>query len=108
MVRFYLILTLLGVLLPYGALVPWLVTNGLDIGLLLSEAVANPISTMAWLDVLVGAIALLGFILVDGQKHEVKYRYFAVLGTLLVGVSFGLPMYLYFKEKQSLKTQLRQ
>ena len=99
MVRFYLVLTLLGILLPYGALVPWLVANGLDISLLFSEAVANPISVMAWLDVFVGAIALIGFILVDGQKHQVKYRYFAVLGTLSVGVSFGLPMYLYFKEK---------
>lgn len=103
MVRFYLVLTVLGTLLPYGALIPWLVTNGLDFGLLFSNAVANPISIMAWLDVLVAAMALLGFIVVDGQRHNVKYRYFAVLGTLFVGVSFGLPLYLYFKEKQSLQ-----
>ncbi|WP_260260209.1 DUF2834 domain-containing protein [Vibrio intestinalis] len=105
MVRFYLVLTFLGILLPYGALVPWLITNGLDIGLLLNDALVNPISIMAWLDVLVGVIALIGFILVDGHRHKVKYRYFAVLGTLSVGVSFGLPMYLYFKEKQSLQVQ---
>ncbi|HCG7440921.1 TPA: DUF2834 domain-containing protein [Vibrio parahaemolyticus] len=95
MVRFYLVLTLLGILLSYGAFVPWLVSNGLDIGLLFREAVASPISIFAWLDVLVAAIALLGFIVVDGQRHKVKYRYFAVLGTLSVGVSFGLPLYLY-------------
>ncbi|WP_295891775.1 DUF2834 domain-containing protein [uncultured Vibrio sp.] len=100
MVRFYLVLTLLGLLLPYGAFVPWLVANGLDIGLLISEAVVNPISQFAWLDVLVAAIALLGFIVVDGRKHQIKYRYFAILGTLSVGVSFGLPLYLYLKEKQ--------
>ncbi|MGJ8483290.1 DUF2834 domain-containing protein [Pseudoalteromonas sp. SYSU M81236] len=105
MVRFYLIFTVLGVLLPYGAFVPWLVTNGLEIGLLFSEAVANPISIFAWLDVLVTAIVLLVFVIVDGQRHKVKYRYFAVLGTLLIGVSFGLPMYLYLKEKQSLQPQ---
>ncbi|WP_172564178.1 DUF2834 domain-containing protein [Vibrio navarrensis] len=102
MVRFYLVLTLLGILLPYGAFVPWLVSNGLDIGLLFREAVAGPISIFAWLDVLVAAIALLGFIVVDGQRHKVKYRYFAVLA---VGVSFGLPLYLYLKEKQSLQPQ---
>ncbi|WP_433916137.1 DUF2834 domain-containing protein, partial [Vibrio vulnificus] len=100
-----LVLTLLGILLPYGAFVPWLVSNGLDIGLLFREAVASPISIFAWLDVLVAAIALLGFIVVDGQRHKVKYRYFAVLGTLSVGVSFGLPLYLYLKEKQSLQPQ---
>lgn len=105
MLRFYLVLTLFGILLPYGALIPWLMANGLDIGLLFSEAVANPISIVAWLDVLVAGIALLGFILVDGQRHKVKYRYFAVLGTLSVGVSFGLPLYLYLKEKQSQQPQ---
>jgi hypothetical protein len=105
MIRFYLILTLLGIFLPYGAFVPWLVSNGLDVSLLLSEAAANPISLFAWLDVLVAAVALLGFIVVDGQRHEVKYRYVAILGTLSVGVSFGLPLYLYFKEKQSLQPQ---
>ena len=101
MVRFYLVLAFFGILLPYGAFITWLLSKGLDFGLFLSEASANPISTLAWLDVLVAGIALLGFILVDGQRNQVKYRYFAVVGTLMVGVSFGLPLYLYFKEKQS-------
>lgn len=51
MLGFYLVLTLLGILLPYGAFVPWLLANGLDITLLFSEAAANPISLFAWLDV---------------------------------------------------------
>ena len=42
MERFYLVLTLLGIFLPYGAFIPWLVDNGLNIGLLFNEAVANP------------------------------------------------------------------
>ncbi|MGR5498177.1 DUF2834 domain-containing protein [Vibrio diabolicus] len=105
MIRFYLVLTLLGILLPYGAFVLWLVSNGLDISLLLSEAAANSISLFAWLDVLVAAVTLLGFIVVDGQRYKVKYRYVAILGTLSVGVSFGLPLYLYLKEKQSLQAQ---
>ncbi|EJE4150253.1 DUF2834 domain-containing protein [Vibrio parahaemolyticus] len=105
MVRFYLVLTLLGVLLPYGAFIPWFLSNGLDIFQLYRDAVANPISIFAWLDVLVSAIVLLGFIVVDGNRNKVKYWYFAVLGTVFVGVSCGLPMYLYFKEKQSFKPQ---
>ena len=105
MIRFYLVLTLLGVFLPYGAFVPWLIDNGLDVGLFFSEAVENPISIFAWLDVLVSAVALLGFVVVDGHRCQVKYRYFAVLGTLSVGVSFGLPLYLYFKERQYLSIQ---
>ncbi|EGA63728.1 DUF2834 domain-containing protein [Vibrio brasiliensis] len=100
MAMFYLVVTLAGVLLPYGALVPWLLANGFDVPLLLSEAMVNPISVMAWLDVLVAAVALLAFILVDGARSQVRYRYLAVLGTLTIGVSCGLPLYLYLKEKQ--------
>mgnify|MGYP000347879774 CR=1 FL=1 len=105
MARFYLILTFLGVLLPYGAFIPWLSTNGFDISLLLKEAFVNPISIFAWLDVIVAAIALLGFIVVDAKRNKIKYWYLAVLGTLSVGVSCGLPLYLYFKEKQTLELQ---
>ena len=102
MTKIYLVLTFLGVLLPYGAFVPWLLENGLDLPLFLREAVSNPISVFAWLDVLVSAVVLSVFILVDGKRGKVKYRYFAVLGTLSIGVSCGLPLYLYLKEKQSL------
>nr|WP_259398284.1 DUF2834 domain-containing protein [Pseudoalteromonas sp. SG44-17] len=79
MVRFYLVLTLLGILLPYGAFVPWVVTNGLDLGLLFNDAVTNSISVFAWLDVVVSAVVLLVFIIVDGRRNKVTYRYFAVL-----------------------------
>lgn len=96
----YLVLALLGIALPYGALVPWLLENGLDLGLVVEQASANPISTMAWLDVVVAAVTLIVFITVDGQRSEVKGRLFPILGTLTVGVSFGLPLYLYLKESQ--------
>lgn len=105
MAKFYLVLTLLGTLLPYGALVPWVIANGLDLPLLLSEATANPISTVAWLDVVVAAVALIGFILIDGHRQQIKFRTLAVIGTLTVGVSCGLPLYLYLKEKQQRSQQ---
>jgi hypothetical protein len=92
-----------GILLPYGAIVPWLLDNGFNPSLLLQEAIVNPISVFAWLDVFVSAVALITFIVADGKRNSVSYRYIAVVGTLCVGVSFGLPFYLYLKEKQSIK-----
>lgn len=100
MARIYLLLALLGIALPYGALIPWLVDNGLDLALLIQHASTNPISTMGWLDVVVAAMTLLIFIIVDGQRSKVKWLLFPILGTLTVGVSFGLPLYLYLKESQ--------
>lgn len=101
MKTFYLVLTILGILLPYGALLPWLIENGLDLPYLIQQATANPISLVAWLDVIVSVFALIGFIFVDGKKHQIHGRYWAVFGTLTVGVSCGLPLYLYLKERQS-------
>ncbi len=69
MSRFYLVLTVLGIAAPYAAFLPWLFTNGLNLPLLFEQAIANPISAMAWLDVVVAAVALIGFILVDGETE---------------------------------------
>ena len=99
MSRFYLVLTVLGIAAPYAAFLPWLFTNGLNLPLLFEQAIVNPISAMAWLDVVVAAVALIGFILVDGKQNHVKGRFVAILGTLSAGVSFGLPLYLYLKHK---------
>ena len=95
-------LSVLGIMIPFGALIPWLLNNGLDLVALFNAAIANPISIVAWLDVLVAALVLLTFIVADSKRHKVKYHWLAIIGTLVVGVSFGFPLYLYLKEKQSL------
>lgn len=100
MLMFYLALAIIGTILPYGAFIPWLLQNGIDIQQFLMEAIVNPISIFAWLDVVLAAITLLGFIVHDGERHQVKWRFVAIAGTLSVGVSCGLPLYLYLREKQ--------
>ena len=61
---------------------------------------AYPLSQFAWLDVIIAAIALIVFILVDGKRLKVKGRNWAIVATLCVGVSCGLPFYLYLRERQ--------
>jgi hypothetical protein len=107
MLLFYLVLAIIGALIPYAAFVPWLLQNGVDIPQFYIEAIANPISIFAWLDVMVAAITLLVFIAHDGQKNQVKWRFIAIVGTLSVGVSCGLPLYLYLRERQRGAEQVR-
>ena len=52
----YLVLCVLGTLLPLGAFAPWLSTNGLAVGLLMQEVFATPVAAFAWWDVLVSAL----------------------------------------------------
>ena len=95
---FYLAMSVLGLLLPFTQFVPWLFEFGLDLPLLLSEASATPISAFAWLDVLVTAMVVIGFIIGDSLRRGLSVLWLPILGTLLVGPSFGLPLYLYLRE----------
>ena len=98
MKNFYLVLAVLGIAIPYGAFVPWLLENGLDVPLLFQEAIVNPISIFAWLDVLVSAVVLVGFIYVESKGLGIKRWWLALIGIFTVGVSFGLPFFLYLRE----------
>lgn len=98
---FYLGMSVLGLLLPFTQFVPWLFEFGLDIPLLLGEASATAISAFAWLDVLVTAVVVIGFIIGDALRRSVSVLWLPILGTLLVGPSFGLPLYLYLREADS-------
>ena len=69
---FYLCLAVLGFVLPYGAFLPWLVTNGPDINLFFQKAFSHQISAFAWLDIIVAAIALIGFILVPILEENLR------------------------------------
>ena len=104
MAKVYLLLTVLGIVIPFGAFVPWLLNNGIDFTALYQAAMVNPISIFAWLDVLVAALVLLTFIIVDGKRNNVRYAWLAVIGTISVGVSCGLPLYLYLKERQRMNS----
>ncbi|PTY37088.1 hypothetical protein BGP77_07350 [Saccharospirillum sp. MSK14-1] len=93
----YGVLAVLGLVLPYGAFLPWLLDNSLDIPRLLTEAFSSRIGAFAWLDVLIAAIVLLVFIWTDGRRQGVRNLWLPTLGTCTVGVSFGLPLFLLMR-----------
>lgn len=95
---FYLAMSALGLLLPFTEFVPRLFEFGLDIPLLLSEASATAISPFAWLDVVVTAVVVISFIIGDSLRRNGSSLWLPIVGTLLGGPSFGLPIYLYLRE----------
>lgn len=95
---FYGTLSLLGIILPYSQFIPWVYENGFSIIQLFNEASQSHIGAFAWMDVVVSGIVLIGFILYEGKKGEMKYLWFPVIGTITVGVSLGLPLFLLLRE----------
>jgi len=96
----YLALCVVGLLAPYGAVVPWLAENGLNGRLFVQQLFVNRISTFFAFDVLVSAVVLLRFAAVESARLRMRGRWIVLAATLLVGVSFGLPLFLYLRERR--------
>src|SRR5215467_5245377 len=95
---FYLILCVLGIVSPYSQFVPWLLEHGLNVGLFFGELFANRISAFFVMDVIVSAIVLIWFIQTEGKRLRVRLLWLPTLGTLVVGVSFGFPLFLFLRQ----------
>ena len=94
----YLVLCIVGMALPYWAIIPWLFHPGASPGLLIRELFANRISTAFALDVIVSALVLFRFIRTEGRRIGMRHRWLPMLATLCVGVSLGLPMFWYMRQ----------
>ena len=101
----YGILCILGTILPLSQFVPWVTENGLNILLLFSEANFSKISAFAWIDVIISAVVLIAFILVEGKRQNMTKLWLPILSTCSVGVSLGLPLFLLMKELHIEKMQ---
>lgn len=97
MKHIYLLFTFLGAIIPLAALIPWFELHGFNLVLLIQTIIESKVSLFAWLDVLISGIVLILFILVDAKKTRVARAYLAVISTLCIGVSCGLPLYLYLR-----------
>ena len=93
--RIFLGLAILGTALPLAAFLPWVIQHGLDAPRFLAELFGSRIGAFFAWDVVVGAMTvLLAAFVVPGITGA--QRAVVTLGTLLVGVSCGLPLLLYF------------
>jgi len=97
----YLVFCVLGLLLPYSQFIPWIIEHhALNMPLLLRDLFANRISGFFALDVIVSAIVLISFIHTEGRRLGVRLLWLPTLAVVLVGVSLGLPLFLYLRQLQ--------
>jgi Protein of unknown function DUF2834 len=94
----YLCLCILGAVLPYIQFVPWLAAHGLDLPLFFQELFSTRIGAFFGLDVIVSALVLFVFIVTEGRRLSMRTSWIPVLATLAVGVSLGLPLFLYLRQ----------
>jgi hypothetical protein len=96
----YLLLALLGTVIPYTQFVPWLAEHGLNIRLLFTQLFLGHVSAFFGLDAIVSALVLFVFICSEGRRRKIAMLWLPVAATCLIGVSCGLPLFLYLRERQ--------
>lgn len=101
----YLALAFLGMLLPYVQFIPWVMENGLNFPRLIFEILHSNISAFAWMDVLISVIVIMTFAIWESRRLKMSFPIWPIVGCLLVGASFGLPLFLWQREGHLEKTQ---
>ena len=94
----YLGLCVVGTALPYSQLIPFLREHGLDLRLLAGQLFVNRISSFFALDVIVSSMVLWVFVFTEGRRAGVRHLWAPIAANLAVGVSLGLPLFLYMRE----------
>jgi Terpene cyclase DEP1 len=96
----YLGFCVIGTALPYWKFVPWLMEHGLDLPALCRELFATRIGAFFGLDVVVSALVVFVFLAVEGRRVSVPKLWLPVVATCLVGVSLGLPLFLFLRQRK--------
>ena len=99
MARFYLLACFAGTLFPFAAFGEWITHRGFSPILLITTIWKQPLALFAWLDVIVTAHVLIIFTEVEDRRVGMSHRWVAPLATCCVGLSLGLPLFLYFRDR---------
>lgn len=96
----YLILYILGTILPYSQFVPFLIENGLNLKLFFEQLFINQVSSFFGMDLIVSSLVLWVFVFWEGSHLGMKNLWIYIASNLLVGVSLGLPLFLIMRQRK--------
>jgi hypothetical protein len=94
----YLGLCFLGLLVPNSLFFPWLIEHGPSPRRFVQDMFANGVSAFFSIDVVLSAIALGAFVLIESAQLRLSRSWLPIVATFLVGVSLGLPLFLYRRQ----------
>jgi hypothetical protein len=94
----YLGLAFLGAVAPYAFLGQILASGRFSLHDLRLEALANPVSSYLAVSLLVALLVSLVFIAKEGRRLKMKGLWLPLLAVILIGVSCGLPLFLFMRQ----------
>lgn len=96
----YLVLAVIGLVAPYYFFLQVPPENLLDLPALVQPLFANEFMRGIGMDLTVSVIAFWTYVLVEARRLQMKNPWLYLLATLLVGLSFALPLFLYSRARK--------
>jgi hypothetical protein len=97
--KIYLLLSIAGTILPLWVFAPWLLENGMNIRLFIEHMFPNRVAGTFSVDVLISSVVLWVFVLTEGRRSRVPHLWAPLVANIVAGVSSGLPLFLYLRER---------
>lgn len=97
---FYLIATIVGTALPYYKLFQFTAQEGWSLTRYLDQLFVNAASSMGAIDLLISTVVFWVFVEYEGRKQGMRHRWIYMAVNLFIGLSAGLPLFLYMREKK--------
>ena len=95
----FLILAVIGAILPMYYFIRWFEEFGYDLGAMVEAWNVNDATTGLVYDLTVAAVALLVWIIWETARSKAWLNLIAIPATFCIGVSCGLPLYLYLRSR---------
>ena len=95
----YLVLAIVGAVLPMAYFLPWLAANGWSLGAMVEAWNVNDATTGLVYDLTVAAVALTVWIVAEVRVRRDWSSLWAIPAIFCVGVSCGLPLYLFLRSR---------
>ena len=96
----FLLLAIIGLLVPYYFFFKFFSASGFDLSLLVHQVFANNISTAFTVDLVISIIVFWIYLFAEANRLQMRNSVLYLLASLLVGLSFALPLFFYFRERK--------
>ena len=96
----FLILAIIGFVVPYYFFLQLPAENGFNLPLLIQPFFANNFMKGSAMDLTISVIVFWVYVFVEANRLQMKNPWVYLLATLMVGLSFALPLFLYFRERK--------
>lgn len=96
----YLVLAIIGFIAPYYFFLQISSENGLGVPALIQQISSSSLLSGIAMDLFVSVIVFWFFMFAEASKLQMKNAWLYLMATLLVGLSFAVPLFLYFRERR--------